>query len=79
VLLGSGRAEQDDDAGHGEGVPGRERSDVVAADAGPVVEAEFLERFGGRDPSSADSQLGARGVAGGHFPLEHGDQVRRIR
>jgi hypothetical protein len=67
-LPASGRAEEDDVAG----VP-QERAVGGGGDmlreSGLGIDVEVLGGLYGREPGDADPQPGARGVAGGAFPL----------
>ena len=73
-FAGAGRAEQHDVAGLGEERAGGQGGDLLA-DGGLGVEVEVLEGLAGGEPGGPDPQLGAGGVAGGDFPLEHGGEV----
>jgi hypothetical protein len=62
VLISSGWAEQDDVARLGEVVPGGQGREVVAADAGLVVEHELVQCLARLEPGGADAQLCPGGV-----------------
>ena len=74
-FAGAGWSEEHDVAGLVEEPGGGQVRDHVAAQRWLMVEVELLDALTGREPGVPDPHVGTGGIAGRHFPVEHGCEV----